>query len=199
MNQQIFGTSEGLLAFCLYLSGCELADPNQICKHIYTPDILSGLGLKGEKLWDGAQRAWTNKARGHVEYSFILTQRTGELIKAYRDQREQLEKSDAKASDMVLEIMRSASAGAMLPDEAILRIACVNLKIRSEFMNAWKEVVPLLKIPAAGKTKRFETTAQTRDGKGRMTTVPAKGVEKPGYILISLNASEETKRKLGLA
>lgn len=199
MNQQIFGTSEGLLAFCLYLSGCELADPNQICKHIYTPEILSGMGLKGEKLWDGAQRAWINKLRGHVEYSFILNQRTGELVKAYRDQREQLEKSDAKAADMVLEIMKSAAAGAILPDEAILRIACVNLKIRSEFMNAWKEVVPLLKIPASGKTEKFDTTATAHTRDGRTKTVPAKGVRKPGYILISLNASEETKRKLGLA
>lgn len=197
MNQ-IFGTSEGLLAFCLYLSGCELADPNQICKHVYTPEILSGLGLKGEKLWDAAQRAWVNKARGHVEYSFVLTQRCGELIKAYRDQREQMEKSDVKASDMILEIAKSITAGTMLPDEVVLRIACVNLKIRSSFMNAWKEVVPLLKIPVKGKTERFDTTATAHTQSGGTKIVPAKGVRKPGYTLISLNASEETKRKLGL-
>lgn len=198
LAQQKFSTSEGLLAFCLYLAGCELSDPNAICFHIYTPEILSTLGLKGEKLWDGAQRAWLNKARGHVEYSFILSQRCNELIQAYREQREELKESDDKASDLVLKIMQSASAGAMLPDEAILRIACVNLKIRSEFMNAWKTVVPLLKVPAAGKTRRFDSTVTIR-GKDGAKTLPAKAVEKPGYKLISLNASEETKRKMGFA
>lgn len=193
-GQQKFGTSEGLLAFCLYLAGCELANPAAICFHIYDPDILSKLGLKGEKLWDAAQRAWLNRARGHVEYSFVLTKRVQELILAYRDQREQLEKSDDKAADMVLKIAQEFSAGAMLPDEMLLRVACVNLKVRSEFMNAWKDVVPLLKVPVVGKTERFDTTTVSH-GK----TVPAKGVKKPGYVLISLNASEETKRKLGLA
>lgn len=198
MNQ-IFGTSEGLLAFCLYLSGCELADPNQICKHIYTPEILAGMGLKGQKLWDGAQRAWINKARGHVEYSFVLTQRCGELIKAYREQREEMDKSDLKASELVLNIAQQFTAGVMLSDEMILRIACVNLKIRSEFMNAWKAAVPLLKIPVKGKTERFDTTATAHTQSGGTKIVPARGVRKPGYTLVSLNASEEKKRKLGLA
>lgn len=198
-GNQPFSTSEGMLAFCLYLAGCEFTNPSQPCFNLYDPQILSGLGLSGEKLWDGAQLAWKNKARGHVEWSFPLTRRTHELIKAYRDQREQMEKSDGKASDMVLEIMKSFVARAMLPDEAILRVACVNLKIRAEFMNHWKEVVPLLKIPRKGKVKKFDTTAQGRDMKGNSVTVPAHGVEKPGYDLISLNASPETLKKMGLA
>ena len=198
-GNQPFNTSEGMLAFCLYLAGCQFSNPGQPCFNLYDPDILSGLGLSGEKLWDGAQRAWKNKARGHVEWSFPLTGRTTELIKAYRDQREQMEKGDGKASDMVLAIMKSFATGAMLSDEAILRVACVNLKIRAEFMNHWKLVVPLLKIPRKGKAKRFETTAQGRDQKGNPVTVPAHGVEKPGYDLISLNASPETLKKMGFA
>lgn len=194
LAQQKFSTSEGLLAFCLYLAGCELSDSNSICFHIYTPEILATLGLKGEKLWDGAQRAWINKARGHVEYSFVLTSRCNELIQAYRAQRKELEESDDKASDLVLKIAQTFAAGAMLSDEMILRIACVNLKIRGEFMNAWKSIVPLLKVPARGKTRKFESTV-TVGGK----VLPAKAVEKPGYKLISLNASEETKKKMGFA
>lgn len=197
-GQQKFGTSEGLLAFCLYLAGCELANPNAICFHIYDPDILSKLGLKGEKLWDAAQRAWLNRARGHVEYSFVLTKRVQELIAAYREQRKELEESDEKASDLVLKIAQQFSAGAILPDEMLLRVACVNLKIRSEFMNAWKSVVPLLKVPVVGKTERFDTTATAHTKDGGSKIVPAKGVRKPGYVLVSLNASEETKKKLGL-
>jgi len=197
-SRQTFGTSEGLLAFCLYLAGCELADPREICKHIYNPEILSNLGFKGVQLWGAAQVAWKEKARGHVEFSFILTQRCGELIEAYREQRKELDESDAKASDLVLKIAQSFAAGAMLPDEMILRIACVNLKTRSEFVNAWKEVVPLLKIPVKGKAERFDTTATAHTQDGRTKIVPAKGVKKPGYILVSLNASDETKRKLGL-
>lgn len=197
-NEQQFSTSEGMLAMCLYIAGCEFSNPAQPCFNLYDPQILSGLGLKGEKLWEGAQTAWKNKARGHVEWSFPLTGRTHELIKAYREQRKELEEADGKASDLVLKIMQSAAAGAMLPDEAILRIACVNLKIRAEFMNQWKNVVPLLRIPVEGKTERFNTTATGRDARGNAATVPAKGVKKPGYILVSLNASDETKRKLKL-
>lgn len=199
LAQQKFGTSEGLLAFCLYLAGSELANPSAICFHIYDPEILAKLGFSGEKRWDAAQEAWRRKARGHVEYSFVLTQRVQELILAYRDQRKQLEESDDKAADMVLKIAQQFAAGAMLPDEMILRVACVNLKIRSEFMNAWKEVVPLLKVPVKGKVRRFETTAQTHDGKGNPKTVPAHGVERPGYHLVSLNAKPETLKKMGLA
>lgn len=199
LAEQKFSTAEGMLSFCLYLAGCKFSDPRTPCFNIYDPEILSGLGFKGEKLWDGAQRAWKQKSRGHVEWSFPLTGRTAELIKAYRDQREQMEKSDTKASEMVLEIMKSFAAGAMLPDEAILRVACVNLKIRADFMNLWKEMVPLLKIPKKGKTRRFDTTVTIPDGKGGSRTVPAKGVEKPGYDLVSLNASPETLKKMGLA
>lgn len=198
-GQQIFGTQEGSLAYCLYIAGCQMADPSQICKHIYTPEILAGLGFQGSPLWGAAQVAWKNKSRGHVEFSFVLTARTGELIKAYRDQRKELEESDAKASDLVLKIAQQFASGAMLSDEMLLRVACVNLKIRSAFMNAYKDVIPLLKIPDKGKTEKFETTATGRDAKGNSITVPAHGVKKPGYKLISLNASEETKRKLGFA
>lgn len=212
--EQKFSTSEGLLAFCLYLAGCEFSDPRTPCFNIYDPDTVFALGggkkdqngkvtttsrFSGLKLWDAALMAWKEHGRGHVGWSFPLTGRTHELIKAYRDQREQMEKSDGKASDMVLEIMKSAAAGAMLPDEAVLRITCVIGKIRSEFMNLWKEVVPLLRVSETGKTKRFDSTISIPDGKGGQKTVPCKAVEKPGYKLISLNASEETKRKMGLA
>lgn len=212
-GNQPFSTSEGMLAFCLYLAGCQFSNPTEPCFNLYDPDILFALGdgakdaqgnitkpsrFSGMKRWDAATTAWKEKARGHVEWSFPLTGRTTELIKAYREQRKELEEADGKASDLVLKIMQSAAKGAMLPDEAILRIACVNLKIRSEFMNEWKNVVPLLRIPEKGKTEQFDTTATGRDAKGHSTTVPAKGVKKPGYVIISLNASEETKRKLKL-
>lgn len=204
-GQQIFGTQEGLLAFSLYLSGCELADHSEICKHVYNPEILSKLGFKGEKLWESAQKAWANRSRGHVEFSFVLTPRTAELIKTYREQRKEIDNAmdaegkDVSASVVILKIMQSVTAGAMLPDEAILRMTCVIGKIRSSFMNAYKETVPWLTIPEKGKTERFETTATTHDAKGNSRIVPAHGVRKPGYKQVRLDATPETLKKMGFA
>lgn len=193
-ENQPFSTSEGILALCLYMAGAEFSNPVQPCFHLFDPDILSNLGYRGDTVWSAARAAWKDRKRGHVEYSFKLSQRTHDLIKVYRSQRKELEDKEGKASELVIKIVQLANAGAMLPDEAALRLTCVILAIRGEFMNMWKDVVPLLKLPDKGRGVKFETTAVTNAGR----TVPAKGIKKPGYKLISLNASEETRRKMGL-
>lgn len=205
-----FPTGEAILALALNLAGCEPMD-GAPCINIYDEDILFvyGGGKKDQRgnvtkasrfadmpLFDAATQAWEERAKGDVKFIMKLTPRCADLIRAYRDQCEQVEKRDDKAFALLLEIMESVKAGAMLEDEGILRVATVILKTRKAFVMHWKEVVPLLRVPLKGKPKHFDTTTQIPGPKGRMRTVQGKGVREPGFKTISLNASPELRKKL---
>lgn len=211
-GDQPFSTSEKILAFCLYMAGCEMIPGTPI--NLFDPEILFKIGggqrdpktkettkqsrFAGLSPWDAAQEAWKEHAEGHVEFQFMLTQECHDLIKVYRDQREKMKESDAKGSEMAIEIIASAVAGSMLTNEALLRLACLAVKLRPDFLNLWKDVVPILHVPVQGKSHTFETTATTRDAKGGTRTVPATGVKSPGYKRISLNASDKMRKDMGI-
>lgn len=142
---------------------------------------------------EAAEAAWHDEKKGHVQYHLKLTERTLHLIRAFREQNEEVEKGEGKAFDLLAKILGLFQAGAIQLDETILRVACINLKTRGEFVNVWKKMVPLLRIPDEGKTKHFDTTIVS---KGK--TVEAKGVHRPGYRIVSLNASEKTKKAMNL-
>lgn len=205
---QSFDTTEAVLALCLILAGGEPLDERQPAINLFDADILFTLG-GGQKNEDGAvirpsrfagmgdleaaKIAWKEGARGHVRYIIKLTPRLADLIRAYREQCKDIEAFDGKSGELIQKIITHAGAGAIQQDEMILRISCVILKTRGRFVNVWKKMIPHLRIPDSGRVKHFDTTVVSR---GKM--VEAKGVERPGFKLISLNASEETKRHLGL-
>lgn len=208
-----FITDEAILACCLITAGCEPCNENAPCMNIYDEEILFKIGgglrdqtkkvvrpsrFAGMELWDAAQEAWKESAKGDVKYEIRLTARCADLIRAYRDQCMQLQESDEKAGVLILKIMDATKAGAMLPDEAILRISCINLKTRGDFVNCWKKMVPVLRVPRKGKTVITDGTAQVLAKGGRFRTVPAKVATSPGFDALSLNASDEMKRKMGL-
>lgn len=197
-GEQPFSTSEAILAYCLYLAGCEFCDDRTPCTNLFDAEILGKLGYRGEKLWDAANAAWQQKAKGHIQFHFKLTPRTGDLIRAYREQAAEIEKSDGKASELIIEIQKRGDLGAFLPDEILLRISCVILKTRGEFMNLFKQMVPLLRIPVEGKAKHFDTTATVKTQTGGNRTVDAKGVQKPGFKIVSLNLSEQKRKDMKL-
>lgn len=197
-GEQPFSTSEAILAYCLYLAGCEFCDDRQPCTNLFDAEILAKLGYRGEKLFEAANQAWHQKAKGHVQFHFKLTPRVADLIRAYREQEKEIRSSDGKASDMIATIQKHGTSGAILPDEILLRIACVILKTRGEFMNLFKQMVPLLRVPVEGKAKHFDTTATRLNDKGRRETVEAKGVQKPGFKVISLNLSEQKRKDMKL-
>lgn len=200
LQQQPFSTSEGILAFCLSQAGCEFLDPSRPCVHIYSPETLIAAGYRGENLWDSAIDAWKKNVRGHVEFSFVLTKRLQELCKIYRELKKVLEDEEAedvRADVMIKDVAERIACGAMLVDEGILRITCINTKVRSEFMNLWKQMVPILKIPEKGLVRRYDTTVSVNTTRGPKV-LEAHAVKRPGYKMISLNASEALKKKLGL-
>lgn len=212
-GSQPFSTNEKILAFCLYLSGCEFLSA-QPCINLYDADILFKIGggqrdpktkeitkpsrFAGMSLWDAAQKAWEERAEGHVEYQFLLTQQCHDLVRAYRDQREQMKADEGKGSDMAMKLIHSAMSGSMLPAEVVLRLTCLAVKLRPEFLMLWQNAVPMLHVPLQGKSETFETTARRVDRQGSTRTVPATGVRTPGYKRISLNAGEKLRKEMGL-
>lgn len=193
MDAQHFKTQEAILAFCLDKAGCEFLDANQPCANILDSEILAKLGHRGKPLWEAAQEAWENGSRGHVEYIFKQTPRLMDLIRAYRDQCEEIQKPGGNSTLLTLDIIGRLTRGEILQDEALIRLSCIDLKTRIDFVNIWKEMVPILRVPRSGKTKNFDTTVLSQGKR-----VQANAVEKPGFTAISLNASEATRKHLGL-
>lgn len=215
MGEMPFHTDEALLALCLITAGCEPFDPAAPCVNVLDAEIIFKLGggqrdpqtkevtrpsrFAGMTPWDAAQQVWKEGGKGDVRYSIKLTSRCSELIKAYRNQEQELKTSDKSSGEVILEIMEYAKAGAMMLDEAILRITCVNLKTRIDFVNHWKKMVPLLRVQRKGKSRTMQTTAMGKDGKGRPCQVPATRIIGPGFDAISLNAGEELRKQMGFA
>lgn len=198
MNVELFETQEAILAFCLDLAGCEFLDKNRPCVNLYDEEILGKLGYRGKPLWEGAQEAWKNNSKGHVAYVFVSTPRLFDLIRAYREQCKEIEKPGGNATLLVLHIIGQLKAGTMEEDEALVRIACVNLKTRIDFVNIWKAMIPMLRVPRKGKSATVDSTASVPDHGGKTKIVPAKVVQSPGWDLISLNASAELRKKMKL-
>lgn len=190
---QPYSTSDAILAITLFLSGCQPVDPSQPCTNLYDAEILKAFGYHGEKLGEAANQAWKDRKKGHVQYHVVLTERSQYLIKAHRDQMELIEKGEGRAFDMLASILDLFKKGAFAEDEAIMRLACVALKTRGEFVNVWKQMVPLLRIPVEGRAKRFDTTARV-EGK----VIDVKGVHRPGFKVISLNMTKEHKKEMKL-
>lgn len=207
-----FETNEALLAFCLITAGCEPCDDRTPCSNLYDEEILFKIGggikdhrgnitkpsrFAGMGLLDAACKAWKEEAKGDVRFHIRQTPRCLELIKAYREQCKEIEESSLKASDLLLRVADEFKTGAIMPDEFILRTACVNLKTRRDFMNHWKKMVPLLRVPRKGKSVMIETTATVPQKGGGTRTVPAKAVTSPGFDVISLNAPSKMRKDMG--
>ena len=204
-----FSTTDAILAQCLRIAGVPEAPWSP--RHIYNEEILfkAGGGLKdnegnvtrksrfaGLSIFEAAKAAWNARKtamspiKGRIEYHFEHTSETAYLIAAYRDQEKTVNEADGDAAEFIREIMRKAAGrlndGEQVMDEreALLRILCVTLKTRTQYVNRWKDAVPILHIKGERKT----TT----------NTVGAHRTER--HIMddkfVPVNASDETLRKM---
>lgn len=199
---ETFDTRESLLALCLILAGAEPAEETQPAFNLFDEEILFkiGGGMKDERTGEitrpsrfsgmtleaAANQAWQEKARGDVGHILKMSPRLSALSQAYHDQCKQIEKLDGNAQSLIVKIIAQHELGGILQDEMILRIACVILKTRGSFMNVWKEMVPILRVPDKGKTKNLSS----REGEHVR--------QKPGFRVVSLNISDEHKKGMGL-
>lgn len=215
-----FWTREAVLALALNLAGCEPvpqspSNPHGVldrpallpCINRYDEDMLFVYG-GGEKdpsgnvtkqsrfanmaTFDAAKVAWEEGLKGDVSFGVKLTPRAAELIKAYREQTAAIETLDAKAFDVLTSIMDDVKAGAIQSDEAILRVACIILKTRKDFVMMWQMVVPLLSGRIKGRAEQFDSTATNSKGE----TVQAKAISRPGFRTLFLNASEKMRKAM---
>jgi hypothetical protein len=192
--QQPFELSDGILAFCLYLAGV----PFLTTRNSYTADTFRKLGFKGEiDLIEAAKECVATNRKGDLKYLFGKSPELRGLLKIFSDQQARLQSDQGEAREVVRELMSSYAAAKISLEEAMMRIACIILKLRSPFLNRWKELPPLVVVHDSGRERRFKTSAtvQTKSGS---KSVPAEGVQYPGFKVVSANASEKTKKRLGL-
>ena len=200
-----FSTTDAILANCLRIAGIPEAAYSP--KNFYDEEILftAGGGVKGKdgalirrsrfsglSVLEAAKKAWSEKTKGKVSYFFEHTPEIKHFCDAYADQAKRIKDSDGDPGDAIRDIMRRA-AGRISPDEqimdereALLRILCVALKLRIEYVNRWKRVTPTLHVRDKGAVK----TESMPNGRRREVY--------PGGKFVSLDAGEETMRKLKL-
>jgi len=197
-DQAEFTTSNAILAYCLHMAGVPWYNNNSAARVFYSVDILNkftnGSGepyYKGWELEKAVEHAHRTGRRGHVDYVFRRIPRLEILLKAYKEQADYLETAEGDANAVVTGLVQRAAS--MEPDVLAVRVACVFLKMRAEFMDIWRAQVPIILIPNKGRVKRSRQTFNTKDGVREGLVI-----ETPGFKVMSLNASKETREHLGL-
>ena len=95
---------------------------------------------------------------------------------------------DKEAADALRAIIVLATApeNPMDEREALLRITCINLKLRIAFVNRWKANPPMIRI---GGDTAPATVSESNTGRVE---------QREGFKLIPLNISDEHRKQLGL-
>jgi hypothetical protein len=193
-----FSTSNAILAYCLHLAGVPWENDRHPVRVLYSAPILNkftnGSGepfYKGWELEKAAAHAHKTKRRGHVEYCFQNTPRLGKLIKAYKAQCDDLEIKDGFLHQVVRDLASHISE--MEPDIAMVRLACIFLQKRMEFMEIWEHQIPLVMIPNQGRVRHSREVIDTKYGAREANVITS-----PGMKIMSLNASDKTRKELGV-
>jgi hypothetical protein len=170
-----FTTDNAMLAFCLRLAGVPTAHPH--CVNIYNAEILKRLGYSGRSLEDATREAVAAGKKGNVRFQFKRVKGLSKLTKAFAAREKEItaEGQNEDVSAFVARFVESA--------EDRVGLGCVILKLRGGYMNQWKNVEPLIQIMNVGDS----TTRNTAHGKV---------TSHPGFRLVNLNASQETREHL---
>jgi hypothetical protein len=177
-GSQPFTTQDAALAFSLYLAGVSFVDPARPCMNLYDGEILKKLGFRGMTLEEAVRSALAANKKGEVRYIFARTPELNDLLNAYTTEQKVIADGEGTAAEHLAKL---------IPDDPALRlrVAAVALKLRPQFMNLWKQVDPLIRVANQGQSKTVETA------NGKL-------VSSPGFRVVSLNASEATRKKLRL-
>ena len=159
----------------------------------------------GLNIVEAARRAHKEGQRGRVEYHFTHNPEIPKFCRIYTEQCQEIEHGENKedASGKLQDLIRKAGKqekessefpgprGSCFPDsldprEVLMRVLCIALKLRIEFVNRWKKQTPYLVI-------RSDATASTQrlpDG-GKLESIP-------GGSLVPITAPDQTFKNLGL-
>lgn len=221
-----FKTTDAILAQCLRSAGLKetpLSPRNVYDADIIfragggvkdkAGNVIRSSRFAGLDIFDAAKQLHKAGIRGRVEYHFEHPGRLlPHFLEAYSDQQKKIQDAPegADAAEAILEIMRRA-AGRTSPEEekaglsvtlmdereAVLRILCIALKLRIEFVNRFKEeysAVVLIANPGETQTRPGQRMVRSQDGKSShlvQTTI----VSSPGGKFIPLYASKELIEK----
>ncbi len=187
-NDGPFVTGDGMLAFALYLAGIPFDDDKNWCRNEYTREMLREYGITGMDVRQAAMAAVKSNKHGKITFYFKRTQRLQILLRSYTDQEAQLSKEGSKVD------ISELCGAEMYADVRAVRLACIILKTRGQFMNGWKQLIPFITMRSEGRTEKSEF--QFRDRSGRSGT--GTQVSVPGITAFSANATDETLKKLGV-
>lgn len=186
-----FNTNNAILAYCLHMAGVPWHDENRPLRVLYSVDILNkfanGSGepmYKGWPLEDAVRDAHNRGLRGYIQYVFQRVPRLETLLGAYRRQSQEIEQGTGYAHELVARVSKAFGQGN--DDVAMVRLACIFLKMRLPFMAKWQDMIPDVIIKNEGRVTRQVGA----DG--------GKTISGPGFKMLPLNASKELKEKFGL-
>jgi hypothetical protein len=181
-GDQPWETSDGILAFSLYLSGVQFLTT----RNLYTAETFRALGFTGEvDLLEAAKQCVAARKKGNLKYLFQRPPKR--LLEIFTDQERRLKEDNGDAMAALHALMESYAAKEIDLHEALTRISCLILKLRGNFLNHWRDQPPLVQIDNPGKPR----TVATAGGMGKTTQFP-------GFRIVSANASDETKKQMGL-
>jgi hypothetical protein len=196
-----FVTSNAALAFALYSAGVPFMDPRHPCRNIYTEESVFRIG-GGRKDDDGnvirasryaglsfeaaIEQAFSENKKGHVEYYFQRPKGLKKLCEAFAAQEREFNEKDVIGAELLAGIMNKIADGTITQQEGLLRLACVNLKMRSAFMDLWKKQIPMARIDNPGKV-----VSRKLPGGGRRDI-------HPGFKIVNINLSEQKRKQIGL-
>jgi hypothetical protein len=183
-GQEPLMTKDGVLAFSLYMAGTPFVDDNLWCINYYTAEILRKMGYGGVPMREAAIQAVKAGRPGVIR--FLLASPDQQTFTAYREQEQEIQKSEGLAPDVLRSILDRYKTGSLTFGQAAARLCCLLLKMRIQWMNGWKDMIPLLRVDENKAPK------ETASSDGWRT------VEIGGFKLISVNASEKTKQHMGL-
>jgi hypothetical protein len=194
-----YKTTNALLAYCLHLSGLPWLDPRHPVRVLYSKEILDTFinPKTGEPVYKGWEfekaviDAHKTGKRGHIQYKFEHTSRLKWLLKAYKLQEQELETASGYVHEVIAELI--AKFATLEPDIAMMRLSCIMLKKRLDFMSLWEHQVPCMLIPNEGEIEYIDEQVEI---KGQLQNV--RTMKHPGFRIMSTNASQSTREHLGV-
>lgn len=181
-GDQPYLTSDSILAFALYLAFTPFSDETMPCVNYYKPEDLRALGYKGMKPLEAAAQAVKDGRKGTVEYMFRMPEQ--DLMRVFEDQKEYLDKAEGLARDAIKNLIEDYKNDGRSYEETIVRLVCTLVYTRADFITMWQKLIPLLRLDDINRVERKEGDATV--------------VNYGGFRFVSANASDETKKRLGL-
>jgi hypothetical protein len=192
---QPFETDDGILALALYFAQVPFVSDGLWMRNSYKAEFLrEKFHGRNLTLIEAAKEAVKCGIKGFVRFSFQRPENLKNLASAFTDQEKHFEEAEGQARNVFLDLCEQFKNDKLSFDEFAARSTCLILKTRIQFMNAWKEKPPHIRIENIGRTERSKFPFT--DDEGRVGT--GTRVMHPGFKEFSVDAPKEVLEHMGL-